>query len=280
MGKRRDPRQEDRRVAEDRREDGWRQTRQIGKVANSGEGITPNPPAANPAAGQQPAATRAGKPQYDQFFQLYATFVRSTVRCSLADGIAGKESGVYFLPLGFIPGPAALLHFKDGWVRIVEATPDVKKGLAVPTPWVPVTPDSARSENLPVQIWEALAEWQALLEGLGHEPSPWAGGYASRVLEGQTPQYLAMAMPRFRYRQGDPEVPFGTVLVPEKGGMKVEKTFNPSGIQGVPAEGTIVAHEVLRDEQGPIQKFLRTWALMESNFLGRYTARGEQCQYG
>lgn len=213
--------------------------------------------------------TKAGKLEYDSFFRVFSLMVKSANRCSsLAKALAGQAGGIYFLPLGFIPGPAILLSFDWGKVQIMEATPDVKERMKIPTPWQKV-------EKLPAKIQEALKERRALVKDLGYEPSPWNMKLAQRVLEGRLPaRYLAMAMAQFRYRPGDPERPLGVVLIPvENGGMEVLRVYNPSRIPDVPTAGTVLTFAELKDNQGPIQKILRTWALMESNYHGRYGNR-------
>lgn len=247
----------------------------------------------------QPVTTRAGTPQYDAFFGLYATLVRSSKCPSLVRALQGKAWGNYFVPLGFIPGPAIILCFrKDGWVKMVDVTPDVREWLAnearkaeeagkaeeaerlkIPSSWMEV-------EKLPSKVLHSLSEWQTIIEDLGYELSPWNFGLAKRILEGNPPsQSLSMVMPRFRYRSGDPERPLGIVLVPTEDGqgMKLERVHNPQGISDVPDEGVVLTIEELKDGRGPVQKLLRTSAGMESNFLGRFTRTGErlsQPRYG
>jgi hypothetical protein len=216
--------------------------------------------------------TVAGKKEYDVFFRLYDLWVRAQFKVRLTEGLAGKAGGTYFLPLGFIPGPAILLSFKEGKIQANEATPDVAKGMKIPTPWLTVT-------ELPQRMQEALEEWCGLVAGLGYEPSAWSLGFARRVLGGRVPsKYLAMAMPHFRYRPGDPERPFGVVLVPVEGGMKVERVYNPQGIPDVPATEAILTLTELKDGRGPVQKLLRTWTLMEVNYFGRYGQKNDQTQ--
>lgn len=217
-------------------------------------------------------ATRAGVREYNAFFGLYAEIVRNSRRVALLDGLTGKQNGLYFVPLGFIPGPAALLFFKDGNVQVWDATPDVEKAVSVPTGLGPV-------EGLPEKVREALDEWTGLVQGLGYEPSPWNLSFARGVLEGNPPsRYLSMTMPRFRYRQGDQEVPFGIVLVPSKDedGMEVVAVHNPAKppIPDVPEVGAVLTFDGLKADEGPVQKLLRTWALMESNYGSRYYRDG------
>lgn len=221
-------------------------------------------------------ATRAGVREYNDFFGLYAEIVSSSRRVCLTDGLAGRQNGLYFLSLGFIPGPAALLFFKDGNVQIWDTTPDVKKGVSVPT-------GLGAIEALPDKVREALEEWAGLVKGLGYEPSPWNLSFARGVLEGNPPsRYLAMMMPRFRYRHGDSEVPFGIVLCPtrDEDGMEVVAVYNPAKppIPDVPEKGAILTFDGLKDDEGPVQKLLRTWALMESNYASRYYRDGNPRQ--
>jgi len=221
-------------------------------------------------------ATRAGVKEYNTFFGLYAEIVRNSRRVALLDGLTGKQNGLYFVPLGFIPGPAALLFIKEGNVQIWDATPDVKEVISVPTGLGPI-------EALPDKIREALDEWTRLVQGLGYEPSPWNLSFAQQVLEGSPPsRYLAMMMPRFRYRHDDQEVPFGIVLVPNKDedGMEVVAVHNPATppIPDMPEVGAVLKFDELKDGKGPVQKLLRTWALMESNYASRYYRDGNPRQ--
>lgn len=208
--------------------------------------------------------TKAGVSEYNDFFGLYAKSVRENRP---------------FRPLGFIPGPAVILEFREGGeARVFAATSDVAKAIGgtIPTPWV-------AWDKLPEKIRQALAAQKAVVDGLGYEPSPYNLGLAKALLDGRAPtKYLAAVMPRFRYRGGDPELPFGVALlsVLEGGvlkGLKV-KTYNPRGIPDVPADGAILSLAVLKDGRGPVQKILRTWALMETNFLSRYDRDGNRRQ--
>ncbi len=207
--------------------------------------------------------TKAGVKEYGDYFGLYAKSVRENRP---------------FWSLGFIPGPGTIPEYREGGeVRILAATSDVARGLGtVPTPWMVW-------EKLPEKIRQARAEWKALVDGLGYEPSPYNLGLARGLLEGRIPsKYLAMAMPYFRYRPGDPEKPFGVVLLPvvvggEIQGLKV-KIYNPKGIPDLPADGAILALDELKNGRGPVQKLLRTTALMETNYLGRYDRDGNRLQ--
>jgi len=217
------------------------------------------------AANSTEAMTKAGVREYNDFFGLYAKSVRE------------KKP---FRPLGFIPGPAILLEFREGGeTQVLAATPDVAQGFEqVPTPWM-------KWEALPEKIRQALAAWKAYVDGLGYEPSPYNLGLARGLLEGKVPtKYLAMVMPRFRYRPDDPEKPLAVALLPvmvggELQGLKV-KIYNPKGIPDVPADGTILTLDELKNGRGPVQKLLRTWTLMENNYLGRYDRDGNRLQNG
>ena len=261
---------------------------------------TPEPPESRERA-PQPAITRAGTSQYNEFFGLYAAWVRNgKYRClSLVEALQGEAEGTYFVPLGFIPGPAIILQFRDdGLVRMTNATPDVREWLAnevrkaeeagkteeaerlaIPTAWMLV-------EKLPSKVLHSISEWEAIIKALGYEPSPWNIGFAKRTMEGKPPScFLSMVMPRFRFRSGDLERPFGVVLVPTKDGqgMKLERVHNPQGIPDVQDEGAVLTFEELMDGRGPLQKLLRTWALMDDNFDGRYDKEGKslsQTRYG
>jgi len=208
--------------------------------------------------------TKAGVSEYNDFFGLYAKSVRENRP---------------FRPLGFIPGPAVILEFREGGeARVFAATSDVAKAIGgtIPTPWV-------AWDKLPEKIRKALGEWKACVDGTGYEPSPYNLGLARGLLEGRVPaKHLTMAMPHFRYRPGDPELPLSVALLPvmvggEVQGLKV-KIFNPGKIPDMPADGAILALDELKNGRGPIQKLLRTWALMETNFLSRYDRDGNRRQ--
>ena len=231
--------------------------------------VTPTPAKPKPAPATPEAPVRktgdtlAGVREYSDFFGLYAKAVRE------------RKS---FRSLGFIPGPAVILDFREGGeARIFAATSDVARGFKeIPTPWM-------KWEALPEKIRQVLAAQKAVVDGLGYEPSPYNLGLAKALLDGRPPaKYLAAVMPRFRYRPGDPELPLGVALLPvleggELKGLKV-KTYNPKKIPDVPADGTILSLAVLKDGRGPVQKLLRTWALMEENYLGRYDRDGNRRQ--
>ncbi len=210
--------------------------------------------------------TKAGVQEYNDFFGLYAKSIRE------------KKA---FRPLGFIPGPAVLISFREGEeVQITVATTDVARGLkTLPTPWM-------KREELPEKIRQALDEWQTVISGMGREPSPYNLGFAKDgerdlgfaqgLRQGKMPNHLAMAMPHFRYRPGDPELPFGVVLIAIEGGMRLERAYNPKNIPDVPAEGTVLTIDDLRFGKGAVQKLINTWSGMEDNFLRRYTRWGER----
>lgn len=233
---------------------------EIAEVVQAKAKTTPAP-AATVAPEKKEAAvvmTKAGVREYNDFFGLFAKCLR--------------EKGGYFRSLGFIPGPAVILNFRKPngeWeVQITAATSDVAKGMQIPTPWM-------KASQLPEKTMRALVEHKAVVDGLGYEPSPYNLGLARALLGGQIPaKYLAMVMPKFRYRPGDPELPFGVVLTLAEDGMKLERVYNPQGIPDVPAQGAVLSLTFLKDNRGPAQKLLRTWALMEGNFLARYAPDG------
>lgn len=217
-------------------------------------------------AGQSSESERvaqAGVRQYDAFFKLYAKSVRE------------KKA---FRSLGYIPGPAVILDIREGGeVRILDATSDVAEIIGtIPTPWM-------AWEELPVEIQEGLAEHKAVVDELGYEPSPFNLGLATALLDDRAPaKYLAAGMPRFRYRGRDPELPFGVALIPvveggELKGLKVH-IYNPKGIPDCPPDGTLLTLAELKEGQGPVQKLLRTWALMERNYRHRYQRDGNRHQ--
>jgi hypothetical protein len=214
-------------------------------------GIPKLPPAAPSGSGKPsgPAETKAGVKEYNNFFALYA------------QSLAGD--GLVFWPLGFIPGPALLTYGGE----VVSATPDVARQL----PSVPV-----RVASLPQRVRQAMEAWANLFQALGFAPTPWSAGAAQRLLSGRKPDgILVIGMPSFRYRPGEMEVPFGVVLTSEKDGMRVARVYNPRHVfPDEPAEGTLLKFSDLKDGRGPVQKLLRTWALMEANFASRYDRQG------
>lgn len=215
--------------------------------------------------------TKAGRQDYNEFFKLFHIKVKSAVACySLKEALAGTKGGIYFLPLGFIPGPAILLQFKEGKVQVIEGTNDIKKGMEIPSSW-------QKAESLPAKIQDVLNEWKNIIEELGHEPSPWNFPLAQQILGRKLPKYhLSMMMPHFRYRPGDPELPLGVMLTPEGEDLKLLHVYNPGGIPDVPTVNTILTFDKLKNEKGPIQKLLRTWALMEGNYSSRYLNDGHK----
>lgn len=223
----------------------------------------PRDTSAVPPATDKETVTKAGVKEYNDFFGLYAKSVRERRP---------------FRSLGFIPGPAVVLEFREGnEVRIFAATSDVVHGIGtVPTPWMVW-------EKLPEKIRQAIGEWKTVVDGLGYEPSPYNLGLARELLGGHPPtKYLAMVMPRFRYRPDDPEKKFGVALITimeggESKGLKV-KTYNPDDIPDVPADSAILKLNELKNGRGPVQKLLRTTALMETNYLGRYDRGGYRLQ--
>ena len=197
--------------------------------------------------------------EYEEFFRLYAVLGRSKRCSSLQNGVEGKEDGVYLLPLGFVPGPAVLLKFQSGQVRVVAATEEAKPEMEIPTDWGPV-------DSLPEQIQDALKRWQDLINGLGCEPSPWALGLASRLLkEGVVPAYLAMGFYAFHWK--GKEQPFGIVLVltENKDEVEVSRVYNPTRLPDVPEVGTrITTEDIQFGGTSPLAKLLRAWAKMEN----------------
>ena len=218
--------------------------------------------------------TRATLDDYQGFFQLYATFVRRGKKegfCTFLGGISGKEDGLSFLPLGWIPGDGIILHFKGGKVKMSDATTAAKTNLPRPTEdFIPV-------EQLPKAVLSHLAEWKGIIEALSYEPSPWNLGFATTLLRGEPPrEHLTISFPRFRFGKGDPEVPVGISLVPDWGGMKVSRIYNPRNMPGLPEIGKVfTVEEIQRGGNAPFHKLIRTWARMESysrnafNFNGR-----------
>jgi hypothetical protein len=205
--------------------------------------------------------TVAGVREYKDYFGLLAKSVRE------------KKP---FWSLGFIPGPAAIPEYGEaGEVRIIAATPDVAKVLGtVPTPWM-------QWEELPEKIRQVRVKWKVMVDSLDHEPSPYNLGLARNLLEGRIPsKHLTMAMLRFRYRKGDPEKPFGITLLPILVGGNVQglevKVYNPAGIPDVPDDNAILTINDLKEGKGPVQKLLRTCALMENNYFVRYNRLGNR----
>lgn len=215
---------------------------------------------------QQSTTNRAGKREYDNFFYLYALGVRLHEWVTLPAAKIGN-SGYYFLSLGFVPGSAVLLQWKNGKVSIMDATPDMSKEIEVPTGLM-------TAEELPERISQALKERGDLVTCLGCELSPWNGEFAHRMLEGNPPKYLAMGMTSFNYE--GTKAPFGVILMPNpKGdGMTVFRTWNPENISDVPVEGSVLSFESF-SKDGPVQKLVRTWALMENNFSSRHHHDGQ-----
>lgn len=215
-----------------------------------------------PRGERRPGDTVAGQTKYDRYFGLFARAVRE-----------GKTNG--FRSLGFIPGPAAVLEFEANKVRVVGATPEEVQLLGtVPTSWM-------TWEEVPDQIRKPLEAYQLAVATLDHHPSPYHKGSAKRLLAGNLPpQHLTMLMGNFRYKAGDPERPFGVVLVPTENGVRVAKTYNPGNVAEVPAEGTILTLDQIKNGFGAIQKLLRTWALMEENYTMRYDEQGNRLANG
>lgn len=253
-----------------------------GMVANGEIQLSPDsvPPAATPVQTTAPAApapapkptipsevreyTRASLRDYKDFFAAYAEFVARGHQegfCpTLLEGMAGKKDGLYFLPLGWIPGEAVILSFKEGKVRLVGATIGAKMSLSRPSPeYIPV-------QDLPKAVLGHLAEQRSFAEAVGREPSPWNLGFASALLRGEPPrEHLTVFFPRFRFQVKDREVPFGLSLVPDWGGMRVDKkVYNPTQFPGAPNEGdTLTLEQIKQGGVGITHKLVRTWARME-----------------
>lgn len=221
----------------------------------------PVPAAANlqpqiPRGERKPGDTVAGQSKYDRYFAIVAQAVRENM-------IGGFRS------LGFIPGPAVILAEDNAKVAVLAATPEEARRLGkIPT---------AQMEwsQLPEEISKALVAYEQAICELGFDPSPYHLGLAKKLLAGKVPpQHLTMLMSNFRYKAGDPERPFGVVLLPTNGGVKISKIYNPANVSDVPAEGTTLTLDQLKNGFGPIQKLLRTWALMEDNYSWRYNEDG------
>jgi len=213
---------------------------------------------------KEPWPNRGREQQYEDFFRLAGLILVGTRCSSLQAGLDGTENGLFLLPLGFVPGPAALLKFLNGKVRAVSSTDDVKKewGIPIPTEW-------GTPAELPEKIRQAMENWQSLVTGLGCEPSPWAMGFAQSILEGSMPRnlrFLAMGLSDFHW--GGMNQPLGMVLTPvAEGEFEIAKVFNPENLDDVPAVGTrIVIEELQLGGKNPLAKLLRTWAKMESAF--------------
>jgi len=219
---------------------------------------------------------RAGAREYREFFSLYASYVELGRQKDVGFAGLAEGKGVLFLSLGFVPGEAVVLRrLADGQYQRVDATSGVKAKVHLPA-------EPVKMDELPAEIREPLGEWQALVNGLGRELSPWNLGLASRLLNGEMPrEHLTMGMVRFQApteegRRGQ-EVPFGISLVPDWGGVKVAAVYNPANppLADVPAEGDFVPlDEIQRGGVNPLAKVLRTWAKMENS--ARRAGRGEQ----
>jgi len=203
--------------------------------------------------------TRATGREYGEFFSLYSKFHRLAQKegaCSLLGGLSGEEEGVYFLPLGYIPGEAVILRFKEGKVELVDATRATKASVVPPSS--PVEP-----EVLPGPVLGFLEETRELCEGLG-EPSPFYKGLAQALLFGNPPEGLIIGFLRFRFGNEDPETPFGVSLSIEWGGMRVDRVYNPGNLEA-PKEGEIIPlDEIQGGGKTPFHKLIRLQAKLES----------------
>lgn len=215
-----------------------------------------------PRGERKPGDTIAGQTKYDRFFAIVAKAVRE-----------GKISG--FRPLGFIPGPAVIVEIETSKIRIIAGTPEETQRLgSVPT-------ESMDWNALPEDIRKPLEAYQIAVAEMDHSPSSYHLGFAKKLLVGKLPAAaLCMLMSNFRYKAGDPERPFGIVLVPAENGMKIAKIYNPANVPDVPAEGTVLPLDLLKNGFGAIQKLLRTWALMEDNFFMRFDEKGNRLANG
>jgi len=221
---------------------------------------TPAPPSGRP---DRVEYTRAALRDYQDYFRVFAEFVamgRKEGFASLLKSLQGKSKGVYFLPLGWIPGDSVVLCFQEEEkVRLLTASRGAKMNLPRPSP------DFIAIEDLPKPVLNALAEWQTIVETLERDVSPWNLGLAQSLLKGNPPlEHLTVAFPRFRFQKTDPEVPLGISLVPDWGGMMVAAVYNPRSFPGMPAAGQIITlEEIQRGGEAPIHKLIRTWARME-----------------
>ncbi|TSC75357.1 MAG: hypothetical protein G01um101430_452 [Parcubacteria group bacterium Gr01-1014_30] len=211
----------------------------------------PPPPAPDRSQSRISAGdTKAGARDWNDFCRLYATAVQSGGRAT-------------FWPLGFIPGPALLTVNGE----VVDAEPgEFARGLGN-------LPKSVT--DLDERVRQAMSAWTVLAQELGYSPTPWEREAALWTLNyGRIKGVLVLGMLRFRYRSGDPEVPLGIVL--EETGLekfRVAKVYNPERLANVPGEETVLSYASLKGE-GPAQKLLRTWALVEKNFSSRYYRNG------
>lgn len=215
-----------------------------------------------PRGERRPGDTIAGQTKYDLFFAIVAKAVRE-------DKVTG------FRPLGFIPGPAIIVELEGNKIRIIAGTPEETRRFgSVPTDWLDWN-------ALPEGIRKPLEAYQVAVTELDHHPSSYHRDFSKKLLAGNLPpQHLTMLMSNFRYKAGDPERPFGIVMLPAANGVKIAKIYNPANVPDVPAEGTILPLDILKNGFGPVQKMLRTWALMEDNYSLRFDEKGNRLPNG
>lgn len=229
---------------------------------------------------------RAGAPAYDEYFRLVATMAISSIPCSLKGGLNGTENGIWLWSQGFIPGPAAILNFQEGMAQLIEATPDIKRIIDVPSSFM--KPDQLVElvrEKLPANIRHelvTLSDWANLIEEVkGHEPTPYHLTVAQYLrYENRIPTIpLCMIMPKFQFQQ-NPKGPwfkarFAVCLEPIEGVADEVTvwTANPDNLPDVPKNGSRISLTKLKGN-GPVQKILNTVGGlpngMEENFFRRY----------
>lgn len=211
---------------------------------------------------QKPNPGRDLQTTYEEFFSLYADFLKRKDRCSLKTGLNGEGKGTCFLPLGFIPGPAVILNFDESGIKVVAGTADVRKELGVPTEW-------SEFNSLPGKLKDAINEQISLIHGLNGYLSPWEAGLAGKLLgKGREPtKYLSMGFTKFSWK--GQEQPFGVLLQPTEGtsALEVKAVYNPGGkIQAAPkVNDSFPVVELRERKETPLIKLIRTWAKMEAS---------------
>jgi|GEM_PF-4196282 len=207
--------------------------------------------------GEIPRLTRAKWSNYKEFFDLFAKYVDLGKKEGFGSLFESK-GGVIFLPLGFIPGDAIVLRWSKskGWQR-VDANPGARAQLSLP-------PDFIEEGKLPPLVKRFLAAWREMAEALGGNPSPMNFGLAKRLLNGQPPNELRIGFTNFRFRDTDPEAPFGVSLRTDWGGIVVEHIFCPKKLPYLPKEGVILSlDKIIEGGKNPLAKLIRTSAKME-----------------
>lgn len=199
--------------------------------------------------------------EYEEYFSLYDQYLE----LGEEEGFGGldKGTGVLFIPLGFIPGDAVILRrLEDGKLERVDATDVIRAKVRLPEG--PISMD-----DLPDVIRKPLEEWAKIVEHLGHDPSPYNLGLTHGLLsEGRLPKEssLTIALPQFQPPEGG-NAPFGITFVPDWGGVKVEKVYNPSAIPDVPQESEFIALSRIQEKDtSPLSKILRTAVKMENSY--------------